>query len=213
MLQRLFVLRFHFTEVFEDSCRQPAKTHNRTKETGVHRQEEEYIVGKLISSSLCLRSPYPRSSFEIVALPEFFWVYSSLRGQTMPPISFDTCAFSVNSPFMVLVFYQVMSAMGRGLNSNYIIGSCVILCRSNIGLLRLAWPVLSISCWHANVCSGYSSFDVLQLKNVFDQIEKCLLLSAPVDMPVFAPSAHPLISSNPPPPPYPWPRSTRHRLP
>ena len=140
MLQRLFVLRFHFTEVFEDSCRQPAKTHNWTKETGVHKQEEEYIVGKLISSSLCLRSPYPRSSFEIVALPELFWVYSSLRGQTMPPISFDTFAFSVNSPFMVLVFYQVMSAMGRGLDWNYI-SSCVILCRSSIGLLRLACAI------------------------------------------------------------------------
>ena len=129
----LFVLRFHFTEVFEDSCRQPAKTHNWTKETGVHTtqaggREREYIVGKLISSSLCLRSPYPRSSFEIVALPEFFWVYSSLRGQTMPPISFDTFAFSVNSPFMVLVFYQVMSAMGRGLNYSNYISSCVILC-------------------------------------------------------------------------------------
>ena len=178
MLQRLFVLRFHFTEVFEDSCRQPAKTHNWTKETGVHKQEEEYIVGKLISSSLCLRSPYPRSPFEIVALPEFFWVYSSLRGQTMPPISSDTFAFSVNSPFMVLVFYQVMSAMGRGLNYSNYISSCVILCRSNIGLLRLAWPVLSISCWHANVWSGCSSFGILQLKNVFDQkrLLACYLL-------------------------------------
>ena len=31
----LFVLRFHFTEVFEDSCHHLAKTNNRTKETGV----------------------------------------------------------------------------------------------------------------------------------------------------------------------------------
>ena len=215
MLQRLFVLRFHFTEVFEDSCRQPAKTHNWTKETGVHRQEgeKEYSVGgKLISSSLCLRSPYPRSSFEIVALPEFVWVYSSLRGQTMPPISFDTFAFSVNSPFMVLVFYQVMSAMGRGLNYSNYISSCVILCWSNIGLLWLA-----CMCYLSLVDTPM--FDLAAHPSVSSNWKMCLIKN--VCWPAICSCWHASICSRSSSSdifkstssPYPWPRSTRHRLP
>ena len=154
---KLFVQRFHFAEVFEDSCRHPAKTNNSTKETGVQAGwDGEYSVGNS-SSSICLRLPIPAGA----SVPRFCLksqsCWPSLLGllfimgannalSLMKNLSFAPVLQPFQAFKMSIYSIKFVSAMGWGLNPNYI-SSCVILFwSSRIVPLRLACYLLMLTC-------------------------------------------------------------------
>ena len=155
---KLFVQRFHFTEVFEDSCRHPAKTNNSTKETGVQAGGME-STGWAIHLLQFVFFHFPAGAS--VPIPGFVWraqavdqvcrVYSSLWGQTMHYLLWNICLLPPGlQPFQAsktcIYSIKFVSAMGWGLNPNYI-SSCVILFwSSRIVPLRLACYLLMLTC-------------------------------------------------------------------